>query len=113
MQKDEFTVVIFPGAMGSPKKFCLQKKFAKLAFAVTGVLILAFLGSSVYFTKQYLKLQCNEIELARIQKESNIRKIQVEKFSHQVKNFETELARLERFEKKLRVSLHLKILHNL
>ena len=103
MQKDEFTVVIFPGAMGSPKKFCLQKKFAKLAFAVTGVLILAFLGSSVYFTKQYLKLQGNENELARIQKESNIRKIQVEKFSRQVKNFETEMARLERFEKKLRV----------
>ena len=103
MQKDEFTVVIFPGAMGSPKKFYLPKKFAKLAFAITGVLILAFLGSSVYFAKQYLKLQGNEIELAKIQKESNIRKIQVEKFSHQVKNFETELARLERFEKKLRV----------
>jgi len=103
VQKDEFTVVIFPGAMGSPKKFCLQKKFAKVVLAVTGVFILAFLGSSVYFTKQYLKLQGNEIELARIQKESNIRKIQVEKFSHQVKNFETEMARLERFEKKLRV----------
>ena len=103
MQKDEFTVVIFPGAIGTPKKFYLPKKFAKLAFAVTGVLILAFLGSSVYFTKQYLKLQGNEIELARVQKESNIRKIQVEKFSHQVKNFETEMARLERFEKKLRV----------
>ena len=103
MQKDEFTVVIFPGAKGSPKKFHLSKRFAKLAFTITGVLILAFLGSSVYFAKQYLKLQGNEIELAKIQKESNIRKIQVEKFSHQVKNFETEMARLERFEKKLRV----------
>ena len=103
MQKDEFTVVIFPGAIGSPKKFYLPKKFAKLAFTIIGVLILAFLGSSVYFAKQYLKLQGNEIELAKIRKESNIRKIQVEKFSHQVKNFETEMARLERFEKKLRV----------
>ena len=103
MQKDEFTVVIFHGAIGSPKKFCLQKKFAKLAFGITGVLILAFLGSSVYFTKQYLKLQGNEIELAKIQKESNIRKIQIEKFAHQVKNFETEMAILELFEKKLRV----------
>ena len=64
MQKDEFTVVIFPGAIGSPKKFYLPKKFAKLAFTITGVLILAFLGFSVYFTKQYLKLQGNEIELA-------------------------------------------------
>ena len=108
MQKDEFTVVIFPGATSSPKKFYLPKKFAKLAFTITGVLILAFLGFSVYFTKQYLKLQGNEIELAEIRKESNIRKIQVEKFSRQVKNFETELARLERFEKKLRVITALK-----
>ena len=66
MQKDEFTVVIFPGAKGSPKKFYLPKKLAKLAFTITGVLILAFLGFSVYFTKQYLKLQGNEIELAEI-----------------------------------------------
>ena len=36
-------------------------------------------------------------------RESKIRKIQVEKFAQQVKNFETEMVRLERFEKKLRV----------
>ena len=103
MQKDEFTIVVFPGAKGSPKKFHLSKKIIKLAFAITGVFIIVFLGSSIYFTKQYLKLQGNEKELAKIQKESNIRKIQVEKFVYQVKNFETEMARLERFEKKLRV----------
>ena len=103
MQKDEFTVVVFPGAKGLPKKFYLPKKIAKLFLAITGVIILAFLGSSAYFAKQYLKLQGNQIELAKIKKESNIRKIQVEKFAHQVKNFETEIARLERFEKKLRV----------
>ena len=50
-----------------------------------------------------MTLQENETELAKLRKESKIRKIQVEKFSHQVKNFETEMARLERFEKKLRV----------
>ena len=66
MQKDEFTVVIFPGAKGSPKKFHLSKRFAKLAFTITGVLILAFLGSSVYFAKQYLKLQGNDKGLMKM-----------------------------------------------
>ena len=103
MQKDEFTVVIFPGSMVSPKKFCLPKKFAKLAFTIVGIFLLAFFGSSVYFVQQYLELRGNDAELAKLRKESKIRKIQVEKFSHQVKNFETEMARLERFEKKLRV----------
>ena len=50
-----------------------------------------------------MELRGNDAELAKLRKESKIRKIQVEKFSHQVKNFETEMARLERFEKKLRV----------
>lgn len=103
MQKDDFTIVVFPGALGSPKKICLPKRFAKLGFVVIGVLLVAFLGSSVYFVQQYLQLLGNETELSKLRKESKIRKIQVEKFSHQVKNFETEIARLERFEKKLRV----------
>ena len=99
MQKEDYTVVVFSGAMASPKKFRLPKKFAKVGFIV----LVTFLGTSFYFAQQYMKLQENETELAELRKESKIRKIQVEKFSHQVKNFETEMARLERFEKKLRV----------
>ena len=103
MQKDHFTIVVFPGALGSPKKISLPKKLAKFIFITTGILFVTFLGSSVYFVQQYLKLQGNEIELAKLRKESKIIKIQVEKFSHNVKNFETKITRLERFEKKLRV----------
>jgi murein DD-endopeptidase MepM/ murein hydrolase activator NlpD len=103
VQKDEFTIVVFPGTLSSPKKICLPKQFAKIGFIFIGVLFVAFLGSSVYFVQQYLQFQGNETELAKLRKESKIRKIQVEKFSHQVKNFETEMARLELFEKKLRV----------
>jgi murein DD-endopeptidase MepM/ murein hydrolase activator NlpD len=103
VQKDQFTIVVFPWTSSSPKKICLPKKFAKIGFIVTGVLFVVFFGSSVYFVQQYLQLKGNETELAKLRKESKIRKIQVEKFSHQVKNFETEMVRLERFEKKLRV----------
>ena len=99
MQKEDYTVVVFSGAMASPKKFRLPKKFAKIGLIV----LVTFLGTSLYFAQQYMTLQENETELAKLRKESKIRKIQVEKFSHQVKNFETEMARLERFEKKLRV----------
>ena len=99
MQKEDYTVVVFSGAMASPKKFRLPKKFAKVGLIV----LVTFLGISFYFLQQYIKLQENEVELTKLRKESKIRKIQVEKFSHQVKNFETEMARLERFEKKLRV----------
>ena len=52
---------------------------------------------------RYFQLVDDEVELTELQRSSKIRKIQVEKFAQQVKNFESEMIRLERFEKKLRV----------
>ncbi len=103
MGKDDFTIVIFSGALGAPRKLRLPKRLVKLSVLVSFVVLVGVLGSSFYFTQQYLRLQGGETELVQLRRESKIRKIQVEKFAQQVKNFETEMARLERFEKKLRV----------
>ena len=103
MGKDEFTIVIFPGSLSTPRKLCLSKRLVKISILVSFVVLIGVLGSSFYFIQQYLKLQGSETELVKLRRESKIRKIQVEKFAQQVKNFETEMVRLERFEKKLRV----------
>ena len=103
MGKDEVTIVIFPGSLSIPKKLRLPKRLVKFSILVSFVVLIGFLGSSFYFIQQYLKLQGSEAELVKLRHESKIRKIQVEKFAQQVKNFETEMVRLERFEKKLRV----------
>ena len=101
--KDEFTIVIFPGSLSTPRKLRLPKRLVKISILVSFVVLIGVLGSSFYFIQQYLKLQGSEAELVKLRHESKIRKIQVEKFTQQVKNFETEMVRLERFEKKLRV----------
>jgi murein DD-endopeptidase MepM/ murein hydrolase activator NlpD len=103
MGKDEVTIVLFPGTSGAPKKMRLPKRVVKCSILVSFVVLIGFLGSVFYFTQQYLLLQSSEIELVKLRRDSKIRKIQVEKFAQQVKGFETEMARLERFEKKLRV----------
>ena len=103
MGKDEFTIVFFPGSLGAPRKLHLPKRFVKFGILVSFVVLIGVLGSSFYFVQQYLKLQGSETELIKLRHDSKIRKIQVEKFAQQVKNFETEMVRLERFEKKLRV----------
>jgi len=81
----------------------LPKRFVKFGILVSFVVLIGVLGSSFYFVQQYSKLQGSETELAKLRRDAKIRKIQVEKFAQQVKNFETEMVRLERFEKKLRV----------
>jgi len=101
--KDEFTIVFFPGSLSAPRKLHLPKRLVKISILVSFVVLIGVLGSSFYFIQQYLKLQDSETELVKLRRESKIRKIRVEKFAQQVKNFETEMVRLERFEKKLRV----------
>ena len=103
MSKEEVTIVVFPGTSSAPRKMCLPKRIVKIGALISFVALVGFLGSTFYFTNQYLQLQGSEVELANLRRDSKIRKIQVEKFAQQVKNFETEMARLERFEKKLRV----------
>ena len=103
MSKEEVTIVVFPGTSSAPRKMCLPKRIVKIGALISFVTLVGFLVSTFYFTNQYLQLQGSEVELAKLRRDSKIRKIQVEKFAQQVKNFETEMARLERFEKKLRV----------
>jgi murein DD-endopeptidase MepM/ murein hydrolase activator NlpD len=101
--KDEVTIVLFPGTSGAPKKMCLPKRVVKFSVLVSFVTLIVFLGSIFYFIEQYLSLKNSETELVKLRRDSKIRKIQVAKFAQKVKNFETQMARLERFEKKLRV----------
>ena len=103
MGKDEVTIVLFPGILRAPKKIRLPQRVVKFGVLVSFVVLIGFLGSVLYFSQQYLSLQGSENELVELRRDSKIRKIQVAKFAQQVKNFETQMARLERFEKKLRV----------
>ena len=103
MGKDEVTIVLFPGTLRAPKKIRLPQRVVKFGVLVSFVVLIGFLGSVFYFSQQYLSLQGSENELVKLRRDSKIRKIQVAKFAQQVKNFETQMARLERFEKKLRV----------
>lgn len=103
MNKDELTIVVFPGSTSAPKKIQLSKRLIKAALSSAVLLVLGLVGSTAFLSQQYFKYQESESELASLRREGKIQKIQIEKFGHQVRNFESEMARLERFEKKLRV----------
>ena len=101
--KEFYTVVFFPGSTGSPKRIQVSKRWFQVGLYSTLTLVLGLTLSSTYLSQRYFQLVGDEAELIELRRESKIRKIQVEKFAQQVKNFESEMTRLERFEKKLRV----------
>ena len=103
MSREVYTIVVFPGSTGAPIKFRITKVVAKIAIVFTLVLGLGITGSSYYFSQQVAKWDNKDIELADLRRETRLQKVQIEKFSHQVRTIENEMSRLERFEKKLKL----------
>ena len=101
--KEFYTIVLFPGTTGSPKRIQIPMRWFQVTMYAALILILSITVSSVYLSQRYFQLVGDEVELTELRRVSKIRKIQIEKFAQQVKNFELEMTRLDRFEKKLRV----------
>ena len=103
VDKEQYSIVFFPGTSASPKRY----QFSRYWFRVSVFsMLFIFMSGAITFTHlsyKYSHLFQDEIELTELRREAKIRKVQVEKISVQIKNFESEMTRLGRFEKKLRV----------
>ena len=103
MDKEDYSIVFFPGTTGSPRRFRVSKRWFRIGGYLAGIVIFTVVSTLVYFSQKYHRLGSDEAELTEFRRESKIRKIQAEKIATQVKSIESEMARLGRFEKKLRV----------
>lgn len=103
MHKQRYTVVIFPGETIKPRKFQISKLLVHTVLIAFLVVFAGIASSSYFFTKNYIRLLGDTVELTELRRETKLQKIQVEKFSQQVKNFENSMSRLARFENKLRI----------
>ena len=102
-KKEDYSIVFFPGSTASPKRFRLSSHWFRVFVYSSLVILLGMLSTFIYVSQKYYYLASDEVELTEFRRESKIRKIQAEKIAAQVKNLESEMARLGRFEKKLRV----------
>ncbi|MCH2392047.1 MAG: peptidase M23, partial [Nitrospinales bacterium] len=102
-KEQDYSVVFFPGATASPKRFRISRRWFRIYGYSALVILLGVVSTFIYFSQKYYFLANDEAELTELRRESKIRKVQAEKIATQVKNLESDLARLGRFEKKLRV----------
>ena len=102
-KEEDYSVVFFPGVTASPKRFRISRRWFRICGCSLLVILLGVVSSFVYFSQKYYYLANDEIELTELRRESKIRKVQAEKIATQVKNLESDMARLGLFEKKLRV----------
>jgi len=100
---EDYSVVFFPGTTASPKRFRISRRWFRIYGYSALVILLGVVSTFIYFSQKYYYLADDEVELTELRRESKIRKVQAEKIARQVKNLESDMARLGRFEKKLRV----------
>ena len=101
--KEDYSVVFFPGNTASPKRFRISRRWFRTCGYSALVILLGVVSALIYFSQKYYYLANDEVELTELRRESKVRKVQAEKIAAQMKNLESEMARLGRFEKKLRV----------
>jgi len=103
VNNEEYTIVVFPSSTSKPKKYSVSDKFIRKGMVAFISLFVIFAGIGTYIVNDYFELRDNAVDVAHLKREAKIQKVKVDQFSQALKNFESELARLERFENKLRV----------
>lgn len=98
-----FTVLVFPDACGSPRKFKISKIFFNSFAFLTVVSSILLISASVFFAHRYVIVSKEAKEVLELRTETRTQKQQIRKFLKQVKKFEKKMARLEKFDKKMRV----------
>jgi murein DD-endopeptidase MepM/ murein hydrolase activator NlpD len=103
MQKRYYNIVIFPESLGNPKKFKISKIWLRLSVGLFSLCFLSIIGSTVFFAHRYFAISKGASGMGEWRAETKTRKLHIQKFEKQVKDFEKQLARLEKFDKKLRI----------
>jgi len=103
VQKKFYNIVIFPESLGNPKKFKISKFRLRLFVALASLCCLLVFGSTAFFAHRYFAISKGALGIDKWRAETKTRKLHIQKFEKQVKGFEKQLARLEKFDKKLRI----------
>jgi murein DD-endopeptidase MepM/ murein hydrolase activator NlpD len=95
----QYTIMVIPDISGKLRRFSISEKSAKILLSV--FILITF--TSVFLFYRHIKLSKEVVELEGLRKETREQRLQIQQFVQKVKDFEQQMARLERFDRKLRV----------
>ncbi|TAN59751.1 M23 family metallopeptidase [bacterium] len=99
MKKRYLTLFVLTNDASKTKQFKLQVNALKAVAAVSVALFIVF----AFILVDYTRLKGNALELSRLQKETTAQKIELQGLFGKIKGVEAELAKLNVFDRKLRI----------
>ncbi|MFV1950696.1 MAG: M23 family metallopeptidase [Nitrospinota bacterium] len=103
MKGKYYTIMVFPDMIGKPRKIILSKFLVQTFTTLFSFFIVCFIVASIVFTHRYIEISKDAVNVELLRKEASVQKAQIEKFTRRLKDFEVQMVRLERFDKKLRI----------
>jgi len=97
------TVFFLTNDSSAPRRLKINMRAAK----VLGVFSVALCLGLAFMAYDYVRLRGDTSELYRLKSENATQKIELQGFSSRVRDLEAEMARLEIFDKKLRIIAHI------
>ncbi|MDH5639126.1 MAG: hypothetical protein OEZ04_11615, partial [Nitrospinota bacterium] len=95
----EYTIIFVPNVTEQFKRYSFPRVFIHLAFALLAVFFSALGYFGYLYNSQHLLL----VELDDLRKERAMLTLELNKLGNQANEMSTQLARIEQFDKKLRV----------
>ncbi len=103
MDKRYLTILVIPGDSSRPKQLKVSVRLLK-TFLTLSVLVLLTVGFIVY---DYSNMRLQVLELKDLKKENTAQKLQIRDFSAKIGELEAKIAKLNLFDKKLRIIANL------
>lgn len=96
---EKYTIILMADLAGKMKRFSVPKNLVKVVGGVFGVGALGFL----YLSYSLLSVNLHLDEINQLRENAVIQKQEIQRFSLKVEDFQNQMARLEKFDKKLRI----------
>lgn len=103
MDKDYFNILIFGHKTSKSRHFKISKKTFKITFYLITFIII----SIIFFLCDYIQLKRKNIELSRLQEETEAQRSKIYFFSSKIEDLERQLSRLKEFDRKIRIIANL------
>lgn len=95
----QYTIMVIPDMSGKLRRFSVSENFVKGLFSL--FVFIVFISAFLFY--RHITLSKEVIELEGLRRETREQRLQIQQFVQKVKDFEQQMARLDRFDKKLRV----------
>lgn len=99
IRSKKYTFIFIPDVTGTFRRFSIPKIFLKAGIVATALVFVA----TFLFAYQIVTIDQESGELSDLRSQNNAQNLEIQKFAKRIKELDQQMARLERFDKKLRI----------